>query len=111
MGEEFGRRAAEKSASRDLRSFVAELSDMWRELGVGKLEVEETNPLTIVIRDCTICGQIPELGRLFNCAFHEGFLTSALSTKLGRRVSVKQESGYEGMAGTWTRRYITDVQL
>ena len=111
LGEFFGRKAAEKLKDLDLEGTLGATSEMWKSLGLGKLEVESTNPLTIVIRDCVICGQIPEIGSLFKCAFHEGFLTGLLSSKLGKNIRIVQEAGFEGESGLWTRRYITDVNL
>jgi predicted hydrocarbon binding protein len=111
LGEGFGRRAAQRFRSVELDAALNGLVEMWTRLGIGRFEIMSKSPLTIVIRNCTICGQIPEMGRLFKCAFHEAFLEGFLSERLGRRVVVRQESGYEGESGLWTRRYTTDVTV
>jgi len=109
LGEYFGRKAAEKLRAEDLVSLVSELADFWKKTGIAKIEVDPEPPMRLIIRDCAVCGQTPETGRLFNCVFHEAFIESALSTKMGRKVHVRQEFGMEGGAGTWTRRYSIDI--
>jgi len=109
LGGEFGRRVARRFKDMELDAALSRLADLWTRLGIGRLEVESKTPLTIVIRNCTICGQIPEMGRLFKCAFHEAFLQGFLEEKLGRRVIIRQESDLEGESGLWTRRYVTDI--
>ncbi|MEM4287890.1 MAG: hypothetical protein QXV97_03665 [Candidatus Caldarchaeum sp.] len=111
LGEEMGRKASESFKAHDLRAVFTHLSEIWRKLVLGKLEVVSEDPLTVRISDCTICGQIPELGRLFECSFHEGFLAGLLSHRLGRNVKVWQEAGMSGESGTWTRVFKTDTSL
>ena len=111
LGEEFGSRVAEQYAEADVEMMLSELSVLWKKLEIGTLEIESRKPLTLLIRDCSICGQIPEIGKLFKCTFHEGFIEGLLRRKLGREVHVEQRGEYAGTAGMWTRRYITDVTL
>lgn len=111
LGEEMGRKASENIKATDLRGVLNHLSETWRKLVLGKFEVVDENPLTIRISDCTVCGQIPELGRMFECSFHEGFITGLLTHRLGRSVKVWQEAGVSGESGTWTRVYKTDASI
>lgn len=104
-------RAAQRFRNMELEEALNRLVEMWARLGIGRFEIESKNPLTIVIRNCTICGQIPEMGQLFKCAFHEAFLEGFLSEHTGREVMVRQESGMVGESGLWTRRYITDLAV
>ncbi|MEM2580254.1 MAG: hypothetical protein QW077_03315, partial [Candidatus Caldarchaeum sp.] len=70
LGETMGRKASESIKAPDLRAVFTHLSEIWRKLVLGKLEVVSEDPLMIRISDCTVCGQIPELGKLFECSFH-----------------------------------------
>ncbi|MEM2236813.1 MAG: hypothetical protein QXR26_04720 [Candidatus Caldarchaeum sp.] len=111
LGETMGRKASESIKAPDLRAVFTHLSEIWRKLVLGKLEVVSEDPLMIRISDCTVCGQIPELGKLFECSFHEGFFAGLLSHRLGRDVKVRQEAGMSGESGTWTRVYKFDVSI
>lgn len=111
LGVEMGRKASMVIQITDLKAVFNHLAEMWRRLVLGKLEVVSEDPLTIKISNCTICGQIPELGSLFECSFHEGFLMGLLSHRFGREVKVWQESGVSGESGTWTRTFKTDAKL
>ncbi len=110
LGERFGRRAAERLGKEGLDTLLSKVSDMWRELKIGEFVVESRKPLKITIRNCVICGQLPEVGRLYKCAFHLGFIKGLLSQALGRDVRVEEVEGVEGEAGTWTRRFLADVE-
>jgi predicted hydrocarbon binding protein len=48
---------------------------------------------------------------MFECAFHEGFFQGILSARLGKPVTVTQQTNYEGEAGTWCRRLAFDVSV
>ncbi len=111
LGQTLGQNVAQKYSGSDLKEIVLDLSRLWEELRIGRLVIERTDPLELVIYDCTICGQLPGSGGMYDCAFHEGFFESVLSTKLNRKVSLKQVTNFEGNAGTWCRKYITDARL
>jgi predicted hydrocarbon binding protein len=113
LGGVFGKKAAEKfDSSVDLTSVLKSLTHMWQDYGIGRLEIANRNPLTLIISDCTICGQLAGSGENYECAFHEGFFKSLLSSRQGREVNLVQETNYEGDAGTWCRQYVApDVKL
>ncbi|MEM0350133.1 MAG: hypothetical protein QXE96_01755 [Candidatus Caldarchaeum sp.] len=111
IGEEFGRKASESIPEKELLASLNHLSEVWRKHSVGRLEVITEETLTIRISDCIICGQIPELGKFFECSFHEGFLNGFLSHRLKTPVKVWQERGEPGQGGTWTRTFKTDIKL
>jgi len=48
-------------------------------------------------------------GETFESTFHEGFFQGALETRFVRRVNVRQETNYEGEAGTRCRHPAVDV--
>jgi predicted hydrocarbon binding protein len=111
LGEEMGRQASESIQLADPVEVFNYLSEMWRRLVLGRLEIVSRDPLTIKISDCSICGQLPGLGRVFECSFHEGFFKGLLSHRLKRDVRVWQEVGIAGESGTWTRILKTDASL
>ena len=111
FGELVGRNAASRMAELSLNATIEELSRVWQSEGIGGLSVESTEPLVLQISNCAVCGQLQGTGDMFECAFHEGFFQGVLSAKAGRPVSVSQETNFEGEAGTWCRRLVTDIAV
>ncbi len=109
FGEQVGKKAAARLAHLSVDQMLAEFARVWQEYRIGTLAVEGTSPLVIQISNCTVCGQLQGTGEMFECAFHEGFFQGALSARLGRSVKVRQETNYEGDAGTWCRRLAVDA--
>ena len=104
FGEQVGKNAASKMASLSVNQMLEEFSRVWQDYKIGSLTVESHDPLVLQISNCTVCGQLQGTGEMFECAFHEGFFQGALSALLGKPVAVRQETNYEGEAGTWCRR-------
>ncbi len=103
FGELVGRNAASKMAGLTTDQMLEELSQVWQRYEIGALTIGR-DPMVIQISNCTVCGQLPGTGEMFECAFHEGFFQGVLSERLGKPVKVRQETNYEGDAGTWCRR-------
>jgi predicted hydrocarbon binding protein len=110
FGEQIGRNAAAKMADLSLDQMLEEFSRIWQEYRIGSLTVESREPLVLQISDCTVCGQLQGTGEMFECAFHEGFFQGALSARLGKPIEVRQQTNYEGEAGTWCRRLQAEPQ-
>ncbi len=111
LGLTFGRKVSERLARGSLRENLAELSELWEKMELGKLQVVKTDPLTLLITNCRICGQLPGTGSMYECAFHQGFFESVLSMKMGMKVNLHQDTNFEGEAGTWCRRFVADVKI
>jgi predicted hydrocarbon binding protein len=111
LGEVFSRKVANRYESWNLKEILLELSRIWESLEIGRLEIENANPLTLLISDCRICGQLAGTGGMYECAFHEGFFRSVLSNKLSRKIDLHQETNFEGTSGTWCRRFVADVKI
>jgi predicted hydrocarbon binding protein len=111
LGLSLGRKAAQRADGLSAREMLNELVKVWDEYGIGRLTIAETDPLVLVISDCTICGQLPGTGEMYECAFHEGFFQGALSAKLGSTVVLHQDTNYEGTAGTWCRRLVANATV
>jgi predicted hydrocarbon binding protein len=111
FGEQVGRNAATKMAHLSLPQMLDEFSRVWDECKIGRLSVESRDPLVLQISNCTVCGQLQGTGEMYECAFHEGFFQGALSARLARPVTLRQQTNYEGEAGTWCRRLAADVTV
>jgi predicted hydrocarbon binding protein len=111
LGLNLGQKVAEKYESASLKEMVLDLSRLWEELGIGNLIIAHEDPLELVVSNCTICGQLAGSGEMYDCAFHEGFFKGALEKKSQGDVKLSQVTNFEGVAGTWCRRYLTDLNL
>lgn len=109
FGEQVGRKAAAKMSNLSIDQMLNEFSRIWQEYKIGSLAVESRDPLVLQISNCTVCGQLQGTGEMFECAFHEGFFQGALGARLGKPVTVHQQTNYEGEAGTWCRRLEVEV--
>lgn len=111
LGSHLGRRAAERIVASSPEAMLEKLEDAWLEYDIGTLQVVSSDPLVLMISDCRTCGQLPGTGQMYECAFHEGFFHGALSAKLGRSVNFRQDTNFEGTAGTWCRMLVSDTKL
>jgi predicted hydrocarbon binding protein len=109
LGQDLGKRVAEKYSNTDPKEAIKDISKLWEDLRIGTLKIQRTDPVELEIRDCTICGQLAGTGGMYDCAFHEGFFSGFLSSMSGKEVRVTQETNFAGAAGTWCRRYVTDA--
>ena len=109
LGEQLGRKAAARLNALSVDQMLDEFGRVWQSYKIGSLSVESRDPLIIQISNCTVCGQLQGTGEMFECAFHEGFFQGALSERLGKPVAVRQQTNYEGEAGTWCRRLSVNV--
>jgi len=111
LGEQIGKDAATKMAHLTTSQMLNEFAKIWDENRIGKLTVEGRDPLVPQVSDCTVCGQLQGTGEMYEGSFHEGFFQGALGTKAGRPVALRQQTNYEGEAGTWCRRLVADVSV
>lgn len=111
FGEQLGKKAAAKLANLTVDQMLGEFAKVWESYRIGSLTVESRDPLVLQISNCTVCGQLQGTGEMFECAFHEGFFQGALAQRLGKPVTVRQQTNYEGEAGTWCRRLATDASV
>jgi predicted hydrocarbon binding protein len=106
LGASLGKDVAERYPEADLKEALNDMSKLWGELRIGRLSVEKTDPLELMISDCMVCGQLAGSGEMYDCPFHEGFFQSFVSSKLGKDVHLKQVTNFEGSAGTWCRKFV-----
>ena len=111
LGVMVGRNAGARLSNRSPRKMLDEFARIWEDYKIGRLSIESEDPLVLQISNCSVCGQLPGTGEMYECAFHEGFFQGAQSERLGREVKLRQQTNYEGEAGTWCRRLVTDVRV
>ncbi len=94
----------------NMTEMLSELSRIWESMDIGHLKVVSQDPLTLEVSNCMICGQLAGSGGMYECSFHEGFFHGVLTSCMQRDVQVHQDTNFEGDAGTWCRRFVTDIR-
>jgi predicted hydrocarbon binding protein len=111
LGEMMGRKVVEKLGDMNLTEVLSELSRLWVTMDIGHLKVVSRDPLTLEVSNCMICGQLAGTGGMYECAFHEGFFHGVFTSCLRKEVQVHQDTNFEGEAGTWCRRFVSDIKM
>jgi predicted hydrocarbon binding protein len=77
----------------DLSAFVGRLQSVMREMGIGILRVEESDPerglFVITVAEDLDCSGLPDLGAQ-HCIYDEGFISALLERFTGRKFSVRE---------------------
>lgn len=69
------------------------LALFWESHKLGRIEVEDMNPLTIRAYDCFECEDLPKIGRSA-CAFDSGILEAIFSAHFHREMNVEEVKCY-----------------
>jgi predicted hydrocarbon binding protein len=111
LGEMMGRKVVEKLGGMSLTEVLYDLSKLWETMDIGHLKIVSRDPLTLEVSNCMICGQLAGTGGMYECAFHEGFFHGVLASSMRKEVQVHQDTNFEGQAGTWCRRFVSDIKM
>jgi len=84
VGTEVAKQAFSAS---DVDSLLLEASRFWKVHELGRMRIEEVDPLVLVVEDCFDCGGMPKIGKTL-CALEEGMLEAVILTRTGKRVRV-----------------------
>lgn len=77
----------------ELSAFLENLTLFWSRFDLGELEVERYDPLTLVVRDCFECQDLPITGRS-ECSFDTGLLTALFSSHFNEKMRVIETHCY-----------------
>ena len=84
VGTEVG---AQALSTGEVEQVLLEASRFWKVHELGKMRIEQTDPLVIVVEECFDCGGMPEIGKTL-CALEEGMLEGVLLARAHRRTRV-----------------------
>ena len=88
-----GNEVAEIVSDSSNREFLKNLSEFFRSNELGKITIEEGNPLVITVTDCYECQDLPKIGRPA-CSFDCGLLTAVFNRQTGDEVDVTETHCY-----------------
>ena len=92
-GERIGEELYPAVADPETGRFCANIARFWEENRLGRVEVAETEPLTLLVYDCFECADLPVTGRPA-CAFDSGILRALFSRHYGRPAAVIETRCY-----------------
>jgi len=92
-GAEVGRVLAPRVAGRTVEELVQRMDAFWQAHGLGKITLTNTLPLTLEVRGCFECEDLPVTGHSA-CSFDLGVLRSVFSFHLQSEVTVVEEQCY-----------------
>lgn len=62
----------------ELKPLLGNIADFWSRHKMGRVSVEKLDPLTVVVKECFECGDLPYLGRPA-CSFDSGILDAVFT--------------------------------
>ena len=104
LGKTFGHVLADEISAQDLDGAIKEISTILRRLGLGSMSITQKDPLTITVRGCKGCTQIPDENEIIACKYREGLLKAVLDRYLEANSYVKHISSFgkiEGKKRCW----------
>jgi len=76
-----------------IEGIVDRMGRLWEKTGLGTVEMERSAPLTLNIRDCFECIDLPIKGKPV-CAFESGILSSLFSLYYGKQMKATETRCY-----------------
>ncbi len=73
--------------------FAKKVASFWENHKLGRIEIENTNPLTLRAYDCFECEDLPKIGRP-SCAFDSGILEAIFSMHFNTPMNVTEIKCY-----------------
>jgi uncharacterized protein len=93
VGIKIGEAFYQKLEDENTDKLLVNLARFWEDNGLGRIEVENNNPLILRAYDCFECGLLPNLGESA-CALDSGILKTVFSAHLGQKITVEETKCY-----------------
>ncbi|HUV83878.1 MAG TPA: V4R domain-containing protein [archaeon] len=93
IGDDIGTKMAELFVSDNLDDLILEMAKFWEMHNLGKVEIYDPNPLTLLIHDCFDCSDMPDVGRTL-CSLDEGLIEGILLHRLNLNTLVEEVECY-----------------
>lgn len=89
IGNDIGQKMGRFFVAGSIEELLAELAVFWQLHGLGEIEIDNLDPLTLVIYDCFDCSDMPDVGRTL-CALVEGIIEGIFEASLKLQVRAKE---------------------
>ncbi len=88
IGRDAGRSIGKDFSANEREKLLEEISDLWRNMGLGTIEVSED--VHLKIKGCFDCQSMPNVGHTL-CSLDEGLLEGLIEERLDEKVEVHEE--------------------
>lgn len=89
IGEEIGHGISKKFTSNDIDDLLDKLSKLWKNIGLGEMEVQRQKPLILKIYGCIGCDNRNAPEKRVGCELYEGVMKAIFDDKLNLRVNFR----------------------
>lgn len=81
IGNDIGRKMTGLFRSDNMDELLLECAHFWNTHRLGRMQIENSDSLSITVFDCFDCSDMPDVGRTL-CSLDEGFLEGVLESRL-----------------------------
>ena len=89
IGNDIGQKMGRFFVAGSIEELLTEMAGFWQLHGLGEIEIDNLDPLTLVIYDCFDCSDMPDVGRTL-CALVEGIIEGIFEASLKLQVRAKE---------------------
>lgn len=107
-GVSVGQRLYPSIAAQDLETFLTNIAAFWEHHSLGIITIESIDPISLQVKDCFECEDLPKIGRPA-CAFEGGILLSLFSNFYGEEPLVCETACY-AMGNSYCRFVISRME-
>ncbi len=93
IGNDIGQKMGRFFVAGSIEELLPGLARFWQLHGLGKMEVYNLDPLTLIVHDCFDCSDMPDVGRTL-CALVEGIIEGIFKASLKLPVTAKEVECY-----------------
>ena len=93
IGNDIGQKMGRFFVAGSIEELLTEMAGFWQLHGLGEIEIDNLDPLTLVIYDCFDCSDMPDVGRTL-CALDEGIFEGIFEASLKLPVTAKEVECY-----------------
>jgi len=89
IGNDIGQKMGRFFVAVSIEELLTGLAGFWQLHGLGEIEIDNIDPLSLIVHDCFDCSDMPDVGRTL-CALVEGIIEGIFEATLKIPVTVKE---------------------
>jgi len=93
IGNDIGKKMGKFFVAGSIEELLSGLAEFWQLHGLGEIEIDNLDSLTLIVHDCFDCSDMPDVGRTL-CALDEGIFEGIFEASLKLSVTVKEVECY-----------------
>jgi predicted hydrocarbon binding protein len=89
IGNDIGKKMGRFFVAGSIEELLSGLAEFWHLNGLGEIEIDNLDPLSLIVCDCFDCSDMPDVGRTL-CALDEGIFEGIFEASLKLPVTAKE---------------------